>query len=122
MHKVLTLLFGIVFRVPVAANSQNGLGALLNRYHIRQSHTGLFTRLIRIFVARKNQIYVHLKQLEPLIGRSAKAHLLGNLLLYFVQHSHRLAKVYISIEPSHLKLTNLIRCFAHNMSDALCCS
>ena len=99
---MIAFLFSFVIWMPIPSNSQNGLRVLLNGNDVGQGDARLF--IIVVFVLKSGQINVnvHLKNLEAVIRRSPKAHLLRDLLLDFVERIDWITKINVKVEPSSL--------------------
>ena len=119
MNEVLATQLKLVILQPVATDRKNRAGALLNRHDIRQGNTGRIAVLVRILVALKIQIHMHLKDLIAVIDRRGEALLGGLLLLNLVQNANRLTKINVSVEASMLQFTQVVLGLTHAVRNTL---
>ena len=98
------------------------MGALLDGNNIGQrnaTHLGFFVPRFRVFLVVLGQVEVnvHLKNLEAVVRGGTEAHVLCDLLLHLIKVTPtRLAKVYITVEPTGLQFDNLVLGLPHNVS------
>ena len=118
VDEVLTLLVIVVVLLPVAADSQNLIGALDERHHVRQRNL----RVVRAeLVALDHQTGVALGKLEAVVVDVREACLFVLGLLDVILVLARLAKLHVTIKASFLQTHDVVFGLAHQVRDAVAC-